>query len=166
MPKGPHHGVDVKNLVVVGALAALTSALAGCEKVEKHLPDIPDPDVALPTFPLPKNANGLYELLEVAGSSIQIDPTLSDPISAVGRCTDLITACYEGGTALDACVDATRRCTTHEPWKEKEDCCPSACVAGFASERKTNADALASYEKVFFLEPGCFPGVLAALEAP
>lgn len=157
----------MKNLVVVGALAALTFALAGCKKVEKHLPDIPDgslPQIALPSFPLPKNADGLYELLEVAGSSIQIDPTLSDPISAVGRCTDLITACYEGGTALDGCVTATRRCTTNEPWKEDEDCCPSSCVDRFADERKSNPDALASYEKVFFLEPGCFPGVLAALE--
>lgn len=130
-------------------------AVGACKPIEKQVPEI--------NLPLPKNADGVYDLLEVAGSTLQIDPTLSDPITAVGRCADLITACYEGSAPLDSCVSATRRCATKEPWKEDEDCCPDACVAAYEKERKTNADPLASFEKVFFLEPGCFPGVVAAL---
>ncbi|MGA9523254.1 MAG: hypothetical protein WBV82_17430 [Myxococcaceae bacterium] len=143
-------------------LAALVLVL-GCDAVEK-LPDIEPPNIDPSSWGLPKTASGLWELIEVAGSKLAINPTQNDPITAVARCADLVTGCYENGeTTLDACVASARTCRTKEPWKEGEDCCPSACAAAFDAERKHGTEPVAALEKVFFTTPDCFPGVRAAL---
>lgn len=117
---------------------------------------------SLPTFALPKSKDGTYQLIEVAGSQLDINPAQKDPITAVGACADLVTSCYRGGKLLDECVAEARACKTAQPWNE-EACCPKECAAGFFVQRSAGAAGLAAFEKVYFLEPSCFPGVLDAV---
>ncbi len=145
---------------------AVVVFVLGCEVPEK-LPKIDPPDLDPSSWSLPKTEGGLWEIIEVAGSRLALNPAQEDPITAVGRCADLVTGCYEGGSTLDACVASARACRTQEPWKEDDDCCPSACATAFEAERKLGTAPLEAFEKAFFTAPDCFPGVRAALgDAP
>lgn len=133
--------------------------LGGCkEAAEKSPIPLPDrPDVSLP---IPKSPEGAYELLKVAGSKLELDPTRSDPLTALGRCADLVTGCYEGGGSLDACVNDANACGTDEPWKE-DACCPAACKSAYETVRGSGTAPLEAFEHVYFVDTTCFPGVTA-----
>jgi hypothetical protein len=142
------------------ALAASVLLLTGCDKLPQVHIVIPDlPKIALEALP---KVDGKSLLMQISTARLEVDPTVSDPITAVGSCADLITYCVSDGKALDDCVAATPACKTAEPWKESA-CCPAACQDGYTEARKT-AEPLDAFEKVFFLEHTCFPGLAAALE--
>ena len=142
-------------------LAAVVPLGLACEAVKKEIPDLPKLD--LPSVPLPKK-DGLLELIETPAGSLQIDPSGSDAITALGACTDLITYCFQPGErSLDECVEAVPRCKSSKPWEE-EDCCPAACAEAYSRARDQGQEPIAAFEKSFFLEPDCFPGVRALLE--
>ncbi len=126
-------------------------------------------DVKLPAVDLailPTNADGRITLMEVAGSRLDLDPSQSDAITALGACADLVTYCTESSSSLDECVDAARTCQTPTPWKESKPCCPAACSAAFHQARRDGASPTAAFDRVWFETPDCFPGVRSALESP
>jgi hypothetical protein len=139
-------------------LLVALAIMPGCKKLELPQP----PPLTLPSLP---GSDGLGELIQVAGSRLSLDPTRRDPITAVGRCADLVTYCYQQGDRdLDVCVENARACASDEPWKEKDDCCPAGCLEEFTRARSAGEAGLEAFERVFFLEPDCFPGVRQALE--
>lgn len=149
-------------------LSALLLLLCGCELLKKveppkiTLPPIPQIDVKLP---LPKTPDGTYLLMELSQARLEIDPTLADPITAIGQCVDQVTYCYSPGTrSLDECVRSVRTCATSTPWMEVIGCCPEACQAGYAAARSAGAQPATALDSVFFEKPDCFPGVANALE--
>jgi hypothetical protein len=144
-------------------LVAMLPVGVACEQVKKL--DVPDlPKVDLPSVPLPKSAGNLL-LIQTPMGGLELNPSGSDAITAVGTCTDLITYCYEPGTrSIDECVEAVPRCKTSTPWKEEEDCCPSACAEAYSRARDQGNEPITAFEKAFFLEPDCFPGVRSLLE--
>ncbi len=151
----------VLRILRVLLLAAMLPVGIACEAVKQELPALPKLD--LPNVPLPKK-DGILDLIETPAGSLQIDPRGSDAITALGSCTDLITYCFQPGErSLDECVEAVPRCRTSEPWKEDE-CCPSACADAYSQAREKGQEPIAAFEKAFFLEPDCFPGVRALLE--
>lgn len=175
MTTGPPPRTLVRSLKrCLPLLLALTAfGGTGCDELPEDLPKV-DPDkvdvpgdlpkvdpseISLPSLPLPKNGEGVYELIEVAGSRLDINPAQKDPITAVGRCADLVTSCHDATGSLDGCVQSARVCLTAEPWKEAEDCCPAACAQGYAAARVEGTAALPALERVFFSMPTCFPGV-------
>ena len=140
------------------ALAASLLLLAGCDVLSKiELPDLPK--IALEALP---KVDGKYLLMQISTARLEIDPSASDPITAVGACADRVTYCVSDGKALDDCVASAPACATAQPWKESA-CCPQACKDGYLEARKT-AEPVDAFEKVFFLEPTCFPGLAGALE--
>jgi hypothetical protein len=146
-------------------LAALLPLGLACDAGTLDIPDeIPaPPKVDVPNLSLPKKGS-LFSLIETSAGSIQLNPASSDALTAVGTCTDLITYCFEpGARSLDTCVDAAPRCKTSEPWKEA-DCCPSACTDAYSQARRQGQEPIAAFEKAFFLEPDCFPGIRSLLE--
>jgi hypothetical protein len=145
-------------------LVAMLPVSVACEQVKKL--DIPDlPKVDLPSVGLPTRSGNLL-VIQTPMGGLELNPSGSDAITAVGTCTDLITYCYEpGARSVDECVEAVPRCSTSTPWKE-EDCCPSACTEAYSKARGQGQEPIDAFEKTFFLEPDCFPGVRALLEAP
>jgi hypothetical protein len=143
-------------------MATLTlCALAGCSNGKFTPPELPKIDLA--GLAWPTTPDGKYVLIQATTAHFEIDPTASDAITAVGTCSDLITYCFSSGEPLDTCVEATSDCQTQRPWEERT-CCPSACKAAYQKARKT-AEPIDAFERAFFLEPDCFPGLRAALEA-
>lgn len=140
-------------------LAALALVLSGCpEKVlKKELPKID-----FSSLPLPKSADGKLILIEASTARLEIDPSASDAITAVGACTDLVALCA-AGDALDLCVQNARECQTSRPWEERDACCPAACKKSYESARKS-LGPIDAFEQSFFLQPDCFPGLKSALE--
>lgn len=123
------------------------------------------PVLALPPGLLPVLPDGKVLLIEAAQARIELDPSVSDPITAVGACTDSITYCVSPGErTLADCVFSVPACTTSTPWNEPLACCPSACKSAFELLRRQGVEPLAAFERTFFLEPDCFPGVRDALE--
>lgn len=147
----------MRTWLIVGALVAI----GGCKKFD--FPDLPDFDVSLP---LPKDAKGNYKLFEDSEGGLSFNPTRKDAITALGRCADMLTNCYDpaNGRPLDECVAEAPVCETKEPWLEDE-CCPKACADAYDKARKKGTDEIAAFEQVYFLDPDCFPGVKALLEA-
>ncbi|MBE2249397.1 MAG: hypothetical protein IAE78_07585 [Myxococcus sp.] len=130
--------------------------------------------IALPQLPPPPNlavfaglgAGASKLLADVANARVEIDPTQSDALTALGECADLLSYCYAPPAfTLARCFTATRTCTTQTPWTEAA-CCPAACRDAFTRETNAGLPPNAALEKVLFREPDCFPGVRAALEAP
>src|SRR5678815_1089293 len=103
--------------------------------------------------------------MEIAGSRLDLDPSQSDAITALGACADLVTYCA-ASSSLDACVDQARTCTTSTPWDESESCCPVACRKAYHQKRSGGASPAAAFDAVWFEAPDCFPGVRTALESP
>jgi len=133
-----------------------------CEEGKLPLPALPKVD--LPNVPLPKVDTGNLVLIETPAGGLQLDPRGNDALTALGACTDLITYCYQPGErSLDTCVEAVPECETSRPWQE-DACCPAACTKAYTQARGKAQEPIAAFEKVFFLEPDCFPGVRALLE--
>lgn len=120
-------------------------------------------NVVLPplNLPLPKTADGKWNLIQVGRSGIDLDPTLKDPLTALGGCTDLITRCYAPGSkSLDDCVSGAVACeASRPPWEALAACCPSDCKNAYATARANGTGDFASFDQVFFQDPSCFPGV-------
>ena len=170
--------VNALTRIGLGVLA-LVLVLAGCDKGK--LPDIDPPGTGggsggagggggggigsiLPSLPLPKAPDGKFILIEIGKSRIDLDPTLKDPLTALGGCTDLITYCYAPGTkSVDDCVASAKSCETQQPWEALAACCPSACKTDYATARSGGSDELAAFDQVFFQNPSCFPGVMTAV---
>jgi hypothetical protein len=137
-------------------------------QVPKELPKItvpPLPKVDLVNLPLPKTPDGKYLLMELAQAHLEVDPTVRDPLTAVGECVDQVTYCYSPGIrSLDECVRSVRTCATSTPWTEALGCCPKACQDGYAAARTAGTQSAAALDQVFFEKPDCFPGVADALE--
>lgn len=149
----------MRNGLVVLAAAALL--LGGCEKVVKKLPDLPEVDLSL----FPKSGGDQNRLLaDVSAARIEIDPTMSDAITAVGACVDQVVSCYQPGSApLADCLERARVCETKEPWNEAT-CCPQPCKDDFTKAVEKGATEADAFDTVFFADGTCFPGLRAALE--
>lgn len=105
-------------------------------------------------------------LADVSNARVEIDPTQSDALTALGECADLLSYCYAPPSfTLERCFSTARTCATSTPWMEQA-CCPQACHDAFTREVTAGLTPKAALEKVLFREPDCFPGVRAALEAP
>lgn len=103
-------------------------------------------------------------LADASNARVEIDPTLRDPLTALGECADLLSYCYAPPqTTLSSCFKSVRVCESNEPWREKP-CCPSACATAFEAEVAAGLTELQALEKVLFREPDCAPQVRAALE--
>jgi len=144
-------------------LLVLTAALAlcGCDRKIK-LPKLPD----LAALSLPKGVDGNTVLIEIGNARIELDPSASDAITALGGCADLVSYCVSADASVATCVDRAPACATNQPWNESDACCPSACKDAFAKAVSKGEAELAAFDRLFFREPDCFPGVRAALEAP
>lgn len=151
--------------LVVLSLAVL---VAGCDLVSNaakkvDLPKPPKVDVSL--LPVVDGAQRL--LMDVAPARIEIDPTTSDAITALGACADLVTYCYAPGThSVEECMANVPTCATQEPWNESDACCPKACQDDFAKAVKKGEAPIDAFERVVLTDSTCFPGVAAALENP
>lgn len=98
-------------------------------------------------------------LLQIAGVRVEINPSLHDPLTALGACADLVTRCYQPpGAPLDACVDSVRRCTTATPWREPP-CCPVSCSTQFHRARAAGTAPMEAFEHVYLDAPTCIDGV-------
>lgn len=105
-------------------------------------------------------------LADVSNARVEIDPTQSDALTALGECADLLSYCYAPPSfTLERCFSTVRTCTTSTPWSEQA-CCPQACHDAFTREVTAGLTPNAALEKVLFRELDCFPGVRAALEIP
>ena len=144
------------------------SLLCSCDLLSKVQP----PKISLPPIPLidtalalPKTLDGKYLLMQLADARLELDPTLRDPLTALGDCADQVTYCFEPGVReLDACMRGVRTCTTSQPWLEPVACCPQKCQTDYTALRATGVDPAGALDKVFFVDHDCFPGVTATLE--
>jgi hypothetical protein len=127
------------------------------------VPQLPVIDVL--KLPLPKAADGNYLLMQLSQAQLELDPTLRDPLTAVGECVDQVTYCYAPNIrSLDECVRSVRTCASPTPWSEPLGCCPQACQDAYAAHRKDGVEPAEALDKAFFEKPDCFPGVTKALE--
>lgn len=137
-------------------------------------PPVGDAGFKLPMTPPPIDlslftaaGSGADRLLaDTANTRLELDPTIKDPLTALGECADLISYCYAPPTFdLSACFTQARTCATQQPWNEKP-CCPQSCKDAFTGELAKGTAHKDALEKVLFRQPDCFPGVAAFLEAP
>ncbi len=146
-------------------LAGVLLLLSGCKGVELPkimVPPLPAIDVKLP---LPKTPDGKYLLMQLSQAQLEVDPSVRDPLTAVGECVDQVTYCYSPNVrSLDDCVRSVRTCLTETPWAEPLGCCPKACQDAYAAQRKEDVEPAEALDKAFFEKPDCFPGVASALE--
>jgi hypothetical protein len=146
---------------------------SGCELINPD-PTRPSTNPSVPKAPdvvldwLPGIAGSSWKLLtELSGGRLAVDPEAKDALTALAACTDPVVACYTPGTKdLQTCLDAQASCATPTPWTEAAPCCPAACKTAFADALAAGVVPARAFERVFFTEPDCFPGVRALLEAP
>lgn len=128
--------------------------LSACDAA-KHL-DLPLPELkdVLP---------GGNLLAQIGEARLELDPTVRDPLTGLGTCSDLLTYCFEPGVkSLDDCAREVPRCTTKEPWNES-DCCPDSCVDDYLDARKT-AEPLAAFDAALYQNGSCYPGVKGLIQ--
>jgi hypothetical protein len=139
--------------------AVVVLVVGGCSgPVAETLPEkLPE---KLPELPLPKTPDGKFVLIEIGKSGIDLDPTLKDPLTALGGCTDLVTNAYAPGTeSLDEAVSGVKACESQKPWELLAPCCPTECKDAFAAARANGGEEFAAFDQIFFKDPSCFPGV-------
>jgi hypothetical protein len=108
-------------------------------------------------------AAGPLSLLRIAGVSLQINPSLHDPLTALGACADLVTRCYNPQNApLDRCVDTVAQCQTATPWREAP-CCPRNCSAQFHQARTGGLADMDAFDRVYLTSPTCVAGVASMI---
>ena len=121
------------------------------------------PVINLIGIKLPKDADGKYLLMRLSESSLEIDPTIRDAITALGECDDQITYCFSPNErSLDECVRSVTTCKTSTPWNELP-CCPKKCQDDYAAARTRGVEPATALDTVLFAEHTCFPGVTDAL---
>ena len=112
---------------------------------------------------LPRTSTGTISLLQIANIRLEINPSLHDPLTALGACADLVTDCYHPpNVSLDQCMTSAASCRTAEPWNETA-CCPTACRDSYQRARQSGVAPTAALDRVFFQQPDCFPGVHAMI---
>lgn len=122
---------------------------AGCDGAKKI--DLPVPD-------LKQFLPGGNLLAQIGEARLELDPTVRDPLTGLGACSDLLTYCFEPGVkSLDACASEVTRCSTKEPWNE-EDCCPDSCIKAYEDARRS-AEPLAAFDTALYGNGSCYPGV-------
>lgn len=122
------------------------------------------PALARPDFSMfPRDDAGRPVLISVPGAELRVDESLRDPMFTLATCGALIAGCVSPGRSLDACVVSAPTCATSAPWTEASLCCPSACRDRFESARAAGTSDFDAFKRVYFDEPGCFPGVLDML---
>lgn len=147
------------------ALVLSLTLLCSCDFDPKKITIPPIPVIDGVKLPLPKTADGKYLATQGPDAQLEIDPTVRDPLTAVGECVDQVTYCYAPGTrSLEDCVRSVKTCTSPEPWTNELGCCPKACQDDFAAEVKTGTAPAAALDKVFFEKHDCWPGLAATLE--
>lgn len=100
-----------------------------------------------------------FTYVQIAGVRLDLNPSVHDPISALGACADVVTRCYlPPMRSLDVCVDFVRVCATDTPWNEPP-CCPVSCRAGYHAARTRGDAPLDAFEHVYLDAPTCVPGV-------
>ena len=151
------------------ALVLCAVLAAGCDFKKIEPPKIEIPPIPLLDtlkLPLPKTPDGKYLLMELGQAHLEVDPTVRDPITAVGECVDQVTYCYQPGTerSLDACVASVKTCTNETPWVDPFGCCPKKCQDDYAAERAKGTLPADALDRVFFERHDCWPGLANALE--
>jgi hypothetical protein len=136
-------------------LLVSVTLVSGCEALKEPL-------AGINLLPAVQGAQRL--LAEVSAARLEVDPTVSDPFTALGSCVDTVTACYLPGVRdLSVCLASTDTCKTDAPWAEPT-CCPAACKTALADRLAAGEEQLQALEGAFFGSPSCFPGVQQALE--
>lgn len=140
-------------------LVLLTLALLSACGTKVEVPKLPA--LELKNLPLPGTNRVLFELSQ---GRIELDPSASDALTALGVCADLITYCVAPpDRSLDACVESVPTCATDRPWEEAQGCCPRACQQAYAEARTKGQKTVDAFEATFFGASSCFPGVDALL---
>jgi len=126
------------------------------------------PELEQPTLDeLPKSPEGYPLLQREKITGLALDPTLSDPITALGTCLSLVLGCFQppdtpNGRSIDACVVSAQACKTEQPWAETEPCCPASCQDLYRELRGrgyTDADAW-----ILVGSGNCMPGLKEFME--
>ncbi|GEM_PF-1271119 len=88
-----------------------------------------------------------------------IDRSINTPLTARGKCIDLIGSCINTtDETQDHCINQLRRCQSSHPWDESVSCCPSACIDTYLRERGNGVDPRQADDTAFY-QRGCYPGV-------
>jgi len=154
--------------------ALLALLLTGCGLINPDPtkpPDTPPPVATVPDLELkwlPSVPDSSLKLLaDLSGGRLAVDPNAKDALTGLAACTDPVTYCYAPGSKdLKTCLDEMPSCKTGTPWTEETPCCPGDCKLAYAAALTAGEAPNKAFERVFFLEPDCYPGVRALLEAP
>jgi hypothetical protein len=124
----------------------------------------PPPMVDAAALPFPRTDAGTLELMNIPGGRLELDPAHRSPVTAYGRCLDLVTFCISPpARSLDQCMVYAPLCRTARPWEEADPCCPVACRDEYEAARSAGSRDLAAFSVVFRRSLRCFPGLLAEL---
>jgi hypothetical protein len=119
----------------------------------------PPPEPDLTQLGLPTAPSGRPILLSVPGAQLEFDMTRRDALTALGACTNWITACAVGGQAVDDCVRSVPPCGTDAPWQEPVACCAPSCFARYQQARRAGTEAPDAVDTVYYGDDPCMPGV-------
>jgi hypothetical protein len=128
------------------------------------VPVLEQPDLEV----LPKSEEG-YPLIQRGRiDGLAIDPSLADPITALGTCLSLVLGCVpsvsgKAGPDFDSCVISAPQCESNEPWAENDACCPARCQELYEALRQEDY----SQSDAWILVGGsyCVPGLKEQMEA-
>ena len=125
----------------------------------------PPPVQDLAALGVPRLPDGRFFVFGAGDASLTVDPTLRNPVTALGACTRWITTCVDPtARSLDDCARSAPACTTDQPWEEDAPCCPAACFAAYEAARLAGTAPLPAFSQVYFTDASCFPGVRALLD--
>lgn len=111
------------------------------------------------TPPQTKSSTNTSPISRSGPLGVGIDRSIKTPLTARGRCLDLIIDCHSTtDEEQDQCVNHLRRCQTDQPWNENEACCPSACINDYLHERQNGTNSLKAVDATFGPNE-CYPGV-------
>lgn len=93
--------------------------------------------------------------------TLEYDPKIKDPITALAQCTGWIAQCVRPGVrTVDDCARSVPNCTTTTPWLETASCCPSECFTRYSANRIQGIKPLDAMLKVYFRSGSCIPSFL------
>lgn len=138
--------------------------LASCQGVNLDPSKITFPTLPAIDIKLPKSADGKYLLLELSSAQLELDPTIRDPLTALGECSDQVTYCFAPSVrSLDDCMHSVRTCNSDKPWLEPTPCCAKKCQDDYATARDAGLDPTTALDQVLYGGTSCSPGVAGAL---
>ena len=115
---------------------------------------------------LPKNpTTNRPTFIQLPEGSLEYDDSAPTPVTAVGGCTNWVTACYQPGVReLDDCARSAPACATDKPWLESGLCCPKKCFSDYRVKRLSGIPDLDAFFEVYVMDGSCFPGFLGLRE--